>query len=512
MVDPITGTQVRPSTAPATAASSKTDTVAQIKAHLDGTGFLGVQTDGDIAAIKDLLTALSPADAKRVVADLQRSGTLDTVAAALTDDTMLVGSGLSASDRQGFFASMAKSLDGPGLASLSRAFGKVDQGDGATGGKPDGTDGATYARELGHAVASHATVAAKVDFVGALAKDTTATGHDSQFAATSFGGTIHIGNAQARASGEVLASLRGGAAERGFASLTGEQQKAVFTAAIGARLSAGNGQGPAGNPDYDITLFRDLSKAAATMGDPHNKAQVFAAGADVLRGERIDNQLGATLLGVRADPANKACAGMANSLATIIDSDPSRIINDLASFKTPAAGSGDISTWQGSAVAAYTKQMVLNGDAGQARLGQQVALVAAGSNGATNATAAFNAEVDGHYQTATGLGYLTGAVSASVKSIDSDAAKQRELATNIFQAGLSLVDKADVTGPAASLAKDWLGSAISSLSGTGGTGDIVARLTDAAVPTDTRGYVSAESNPLSAFRSAVTTVSTDATP
>ncbi|RZM08557.1 MAG: hypothetical protein EOP67_71500, partial [Sphingomonas sp.] len=81
MVDPITGTQVRPSTAPATAASSKTDTVAQIKAHLDGTGFLGVQTDGDIAAIKDLLTALSPADAKRVVADLQRSGTLDTVAA-----------------------------------------------------------------------------------------------------------------------------------------------------------------------------------------------------------------------------------------------------------------------------------------------------------------------------------------------------------------------------------------------------------------------------------------------
>ena len=47
---------------------------------------------------------------------------------------------------------------------------------------------------------------------------------------------------------------------------------------------------------------------------------------------------------------------------------------------------------------------------------------------------------------------------------------------------------------------------------TGGTGDIVARLTDAAVPTDTRGYVSAESNPLSAFRSAVTTVSTDATP
>ncbi|ATY33475.1 hypothetical protein CVN68_17135 [Sphingomonas psychrotolerans] len=473
----------------------------EIDRRLDGTGTFGVQTHGDDQAIASTLAGLSPSDANAVVADLQASGRLDDLAGTVTSGSLFTGS-LSADERNQFFTDMAGKLDGNNLASLSRAFDTI--------GGDDGREGAGYVQDLGNAIAAHSTAQTKIDFVRALGPDTVAAGKDSQFDAGLLSRTSYYGNPQAVAVGEVLSSLRGAQAQEAFNALDSNQQSAVFQAAIGETSTHFTGQrGGNWTPGYDTRLFGEITTALATMPDAHQKAQAFAVGAEVMRGERPGNA--AVLTGQNTSEPQRAMTEMAAALGNIIDSDPSGIVNDLSKFRQPPAGSGDVATANGNALASYARVMLDSGQGPQGRLGAQMAQVAAGSDGQPNRDTAFDHAVDGQYRTATGLGYFIGAASAAARSIKTDNAEQNQLIGNTLASGLTLLDKSGIAATAMAVAKDWVRTATNSMNGAGAS-DPTQALTDAALPTDAAGNDSSLSDSRSAFLSTLNFVSANAKP
>ncbi|MBB5710918.1 hypothetical protein [Sphingomonas xinjiangensis] len=474
---------------------------AKIDEHLDGTGFLNAQTHGDDQAIASTLASLSATDANAVVAGLQADGRLDDLASTITSSSVFTGN-LSADERRQFITDVAGKLDGNNLAFLSRAFDTI--------GGDRGREGAGYVQELGQAVAAHASPQTKIDFVRALGPDTVNADGNTQFDNGLLSRTTHHGNPQAVAVGEVLSSMRGAQLETAFNTLDSGQQRAVFQAAIGETSSHFTGQGsPIQTPGYNTALFTELSQAFATMPSAHQKAQAFAVGAEVLRGERPPTT--AVLTGQNASEPKRAMLEMANALGNIIDSDPSGIVNDLSQFRQPPAGSGDVATANGNALASYARTMLENDQGAKGRLGAQMARVAAGNVGQATPDAAFDHAVNGQYRTATGLGYFIGAASAAARSIDSDNAAQNQLIGNTLASGLTLLDKFGVASVAAAVAKDWVRTAQSSLAGAGGNHPTQA-LTDAALPTDAAGNDSSLSNSRSAFLSTLNFVSANARP
>lgn len=474
---------------------------AEIDRRLDGTGTFGVQTHGDDQAIASTLAGLSPSDANAVVADLQATGRLDDLAQTVTSGSLFTGS-LSADERRQFFADMAGKLDGNNLAALSRAFDTI--------GGDRGREGFGYVQEIGQAVAAHSAPQTKIDFVRSLGPDTVAPGKDSQFENGWLSRTSYSGNPQAVAVGEVLSSMRGAQAQQAFNALDSSQQRAVFQAAIGETATHFTGQRSAIlTPGYDTRLYTEIANALATMPDAHQKAQAFAVGAEVLRGERPGT--GAVLTGQNTSEPQRAMREMADALGNILDSDPSGIVNDLSQFRQPPAGSGDVATANGNALASYARTMLENDQGAQGRLGAQMARVAAGSDGQPNRDAAFDHPVDGQYRTATGLGYFIGATSAAARSINSDNAAQNQLIGNSLASGLTLLDKFGIAAIPAAVAKDWVRSAVTSLNGAGAS-DPTQALTDAALPTDAAGNDSSISNSRSAFLSTLNFVSANARP
>ena len=474
---------------------------AEIDKRLDGTGTFGVQTHGDDQAIAQTLAGLSDADANAVIADLQASGKLDDLAQTITSGSLFTGS-LSADERRQFLTDMAGKLDGNNLANLSRAFDTI--------GGDNGREGVGYVQELGNAIAAHSAAQTKVDFVRALGPDTVAAGKGSQFENGWLSRTSYTGNPQAIAVGEVLSSLRGAQAQEAFNALDSNQQRAVFEAAIGKTATHYTGQESANwTPGYDTRLFTEITGALATMPDAHQKAQAFAVGADVMRSERPGNA--AVLTGQNTSEPQRAMNEMAAALGNIIDSDPSGIVNDLSQFRQPPAGSGDVATANGNALASYARVMLESGEGPQGRLGAQMALVAAGSEGQPTRDAAFDHAVDGQYRTATGLGYFIGAASAAARQIKTDNAEQNQLIGNTLASGLTLLDKFGIASKVAAVAKDWVRTATTSLNGAGAT-DPTQALTDAALPTDAAGNDSSLSNSRSAFLSTLNFVSANAKP
>ena len=474
---------------------------AEIDKRLDGTGTFGVQTHGDDQAIAQTLAGLSDADANAVIADLQASGKLDDLAQTITSGSLFTGS-LSADERRQFLTDMAGKLDGGNLANLSRAFDTI--------GGDNGREGVGYVQELGNAIAAHSAAQTKVDFVRALGPDTVAAGKGSQFENGWLSRTSYTGNPQAIAVGEVLSSLRGAQAQEAFNALDSNQQRAVFEAAIGKTATHYTGQESANwTPGYDTRLFTEITGALATMPDAHQKAQAFAVGADVMRAERPGNA--AILTGQNTSEPQRAMNEMAAALGNIIDSDPSGVVNDLSQFRQPPAGSGDVATANGNALASYARVMLESGEGPQGRLGAQMALVAAGSEGQPTRDAAFDHAVDGQYRTATGLGYFIGAASAAARQIKTDNAEQNQLIGNTLASGLTLLDKFGVASKVAAVAKDWVRTATTSLNGAGAT-DPTQALTDAALPTDAAGNDSSLSNSRSAFLSTLNFVSANARP
>jgi hypothetical protein len=500
-----------------------TDPVANAKAtiedRMEGTGFFGDRTAEDSQAILDTINSLPAEEASQLIKELQAEGKLDDIAAMVTDGTWVVGDGVSQDARLDFFADMAKKVDGEAAAALSQAFGAVGQGSGTAGGKPDSYAGADYAREIGQAMAAHASADDKVAFVEALAPHTVDEGHDSQFNATWTGGEARLGNAQAGAVGEVLGSLSGEHAKEAFKALNSEQMEAVYVASIDARTTTGMGGSP-GAPSvnidtrFDTAGFDRIAAAAASIdsADPesaHIKAQVFAAGTEVIKHVRIDNTVLAYAAGLDPASSQGAVAGMANSLAKIIDSDPHGVVRDLREFVGGPSRPGETRTEDGSALATYAKAMIQSGEEGRGKLGSQLGQIAAGE-GQASLTDAFNSQVGGVHETAESLGYFVGAVAAASKSIDENVEEQRKLIGQVFDAGMGVVDKHLPETPVNGMAKDWLKSALESLVNNPGS-DLAADLFYAAVP-DENGYGTAQSGPYAAFQSSMKAVEDFAKP
>ncbi|MET1755818.1 hypothetical protein ABVV53_10160 [Novosphingobium sp. RD2P27] len=433
-------------------------------------GFLNPITHDDVRAVTDAISALPAADADRLVDQLAGSGKLDRIAEEAMDGSILGLGGLSTDERQAFFADMAGKLDGQSLATLSNAFAK-------TGGDAHGY---TPVTELGSAIATHAAPQAKVDYIAQIAPGAESGSHsDIGFGISS----VNMVDAEARAAGEVLGSLRGSFAESGFQAL-GTHLPDVLTSAIDGDMTtvAGYG-GSATTVSWNAENYEAIMGAAASMGNADLKAHVFDAGIDTLRSVRDTDTMIGGLTVVGKDDALRT---MTDGLTAVVDSDTTGVMRELTMNGT---------TRDGSDFSAYAKEMLNQGR--EAELGTQMGRLQVGNSGNENAVERLyrsevvpNTEHQTRLPNAAALGYFVGSVSAAVKSIDGDVADQRATTTAMLKSALTVVDKARIGGPAAaavgttaSVAKEWVQFAVNSAI-TNPNADAAVTLARAALPID----------------------------
>lgn len=433
-------------------------------------GFLNPVTHDDIRAVTDQISALPAADADRLIDELAAGGKLDRIAEEAMDGSVLGLGGLSTDERQAFFADMAGKLDGDSLATLSNAFAK-------TGGD---SHGYTPVTELGSAIATHAAPQTKVDYLGQIAGGAESGSHAD--IGLGYSG-VNMVDAEARAAGEVLGSLRGSFAESGFQAL-GTRLPDVLTSAIDGDMTtvAGFG-GSATTVSWNAENYEAIMGAAASMGNADLKAQVFDAGIDTLRSVRDTDTIIGGLTVVGKDDALRT---MTDGLTRIVDSDTTGVMRELTMNGT---------TRDGSDFAAYAKEM-LNQDR-TSELGAQMGRLQVGNDGTENAVERlYRSEVvpNTDHQTrlphAASLGYFVGGVSAAVKSIDADVTQQQATTTAMLKSALTVVDKAKFGGPVAaavgttaSVAKEWVQFAVNAAI-QNPNADAAVTLARAALPID----------------------------
>jgi LysM repeat protein len=138
-------------------------TVAKLNRDIkDGPGIFGSGPKGldakEIRAFTKSLSKMSPQDADKVMNKLEQTGALDKFAKALMASPDQLR-GMSVSDRQNLFATLAKKVDGQSLAALAYSLG----GNAPTMGKA-----MDFLGELGNAVATHGTFQTKMEFMGSM--------------------------------------------------------------------------------------------------------------------------------------------------------------------------------------------------------------------------------------------------------------------------------------------------------------------------------------------------------
>lgn len=467
------------------------DAAATIHSRME-TGFFNPVTNGDIKDVVQEITALPAAEADQLVDQLAADGTLDRIANEIMDGSILGLGGLSADERQAFFADMAAKLDGDSLAALTGAFAQTDRDSG-------GFDPVT---EIGSAVATHASAQTKVDYIAAIAPQIEPGNRaDFGFGFSSFSAT----DAEGVAAGEVLGTLRGAYAEDAFRVL-GSRLGDVLTSSLDERLMTVSAMGGgSATVSWNADRFEAIMGAAASMSDADLKAQVFDAGVDSLRRVRDTDTVigGLTVIG-----KDDTLGQIADGLTAIVNSDTTGVMRELTL---------NSQTRDGSDFTAYAKEMLNQGR--EAELGEQMGRLQVGNHGTEN-------PVDRLYQSedvpftdqtrlpnAAALGYFVGSVHAAVQSIDVDVAEQRQMITALLKSTLSVVDKAGIGGPAsaavgvtASVAKEWVQFAIDAAI-TNESADAGVRLESAALPVDSRtGETGVGSDVVSAFEDTLATV------
>lgn len=133
------------------------DATASVQASLD-TGLFNPVTANDILNVQTTLSELPPRDATQVFENLS-DDTVATLAREINDGgPQVLGGGLTDTQKEAFFADMARSLDGTQLVRLAEAFGGESPGVNADVGA------------IGQAIADHATPNTKADFVETLSE------------------------------------------------------------------------------------------------------------------------------------------------------------------------------------------------------------------------------------------------------------------------------------------------------------------------------------------------------
>jgi hypothetical protein len=421
--------------------------VNKIKDRLSTSAFDWAVTHGDVKAIADTFKGLNAQECNEVINRLSDE-TLNKMAQEIVDGKVFNLGGLSATERQNFFADMASKLDGQSLKKLSDAFADTDRNSG----------GYSYVEELGMAVAAHASNAVKVDYVKALASSTIDKPNFSE--GHIYGNVFQQGDAEALAIGHVLASLKNdpSAAEQAFDSLDATQMQAIMSAAVGANDTISSNF--SGLPSM-ITTFRnpslagDILSAASHIDNADLKAHIFNVGAQTLQelNKNYDGLLASTAL-----EKDQVAKHITNGLTEIIDSDTTGVVRELAYNED---------TFDGTAMSIYAKQMLKSGQ--DAKLGEQMARLQFGNDLKGNAIERFeqtvipNSKNDPRYENSGAIGYFVASVYVATESITKDVEQQRKIITSVLKSTLAVIDKVNsnkMVSGAASVSKEWVQFAV----------------------------------------------------
>jgi hypothetical protein len=170
-------------------------------------------------------------------------------------------------DKIQLFDNLASNLDGTQLGRLSAAL---------LGGASSGGSGDRLM--LASSIARNTPESNRLAYLGQVAAHITVNDavirRDSPLNGVGF-------NQQARAAGEVIASLRGGGLDSALARLSDAQLQAIMWAAAPSGYQQMAGDGVLLLRFYDTGPFQSLAAAAAGAG-PEQKARVFVAGVRVL--------------------------------------------------------------------------------------------------------------------------------------------------------------------------------------------------------------------------------------
>ncbi len=433
-----------------------------IKSKLDNGGWFNTVTHDEVNDVAAKLKGLSATDADAVIDEMQRSGELDRFASEAVDGSWFGNGGYTDNERRDMFTDLAGKLDGDSLAKLSNAFAKASSGE----------DGYNRVGELADAVASHGSSAAKVDYVKALAAQSTdGKGLDG----TTFGGSwSREVDAEASAIGKVIGSMRGAQAEAAFGALDQDQLRAVMNTGIDQSNQYSQG---GVITSFDAKGFQSVMDAAASTSNADLKARIFDAGADALRTVRDTQGVG---LGQNSPDRKETLSTVTDSMTKLLDSDTTGITRELT-YNTE--------TQDGSDLAAYAQVMIADGK--EAKLGEQMARLQFGNDLQGDPIARLNqtTNVNGQErrENAGTLGYFTGAIYAGAAAHSKDVKAQQEVVTAVLKSVLTVVDKAGVggkaVGTAASVGKEWVQFAVrAAIADPGATA--AQKLERAALPQD----------------------------
>lgn len=420
------------------------DAVNTINSKLDTSGWFNTVTNGETHDIVNAITKLPAGQADQVIDRLQQGGKLDAVAHEVMDGDWFGNGGLSGDERRAFFADMAGKLDGQSLADLSNAFAKADNG------------GFEPVKELGDAIATHASPQVKIDYIASMKAQVDAKSSHSDNAI--FVNSTHFQDAEATAVGTVLGSLRGAQAEQGFNAI-GDKLPDVLSSAVDGTMTTTTSMGGATNTmTWNADKFEAIMDAAASTNNPDLKAHVFDQGADTLKQVQGTNSILGGLTVVGKDATVKQ---MTDGLSAVLNSDTSGVVKELTYNQDSMDGSG---------MATYAKAMLDQGR--EAELGQQMGRLQFGNGGNENAVDRLNetVKVPGTNQdrrpNAGALGYFVGSVYAAAESRSKDAASDRTSMTNILKSALTVGDKAasvaknPLLATGFALAKEWVQTAV----------------------------------------------------
>ncbi len=260
--------------------SQANQALENINRNLQDGIFDGV-SDAEVQQIATELKQLSAADANQVIQALSKSGKLEKFA----DEAMGAGvfdSGLSPADRQSLFNTLAGQVGGKEMAMVSNAFAKSNAG---------------QVQEIAQSVSQHASPAAKLDYIQALAPRAT----DNQSRIDSGLGYVSTvaGDAEAKAIGTVLGSLKGNELGTAYTKLDQAQRDAVWKAA-GQATSTSYGEYsdlstslPADGQKNLLNLFQSAQK----ITDPAQRGAMLSDGLQYLNRARHTDQVNAADIG-----------------------------------------------------------------------------------------------------------------------------------------------------------------------------------------------------------------------
>jgi hypothetical protein len=290
-------------------------------------------------------------------------------------------------------------------------------------------------------------------------------------------------------------------AQSAFSSLSAEQLDAVMSASVDETVSYSRG---GVSVSVNGELAGEILESASLIADADLKAEIFDAGADLL--QHINNDFGFPVVAVGT---NATAESIANGLASILDSDTTGVVTELAY-------GGD--TFDGTAISVYAKQM-LNMDQTE-KLGEQMARLQLGNDLSEDPVARLEASVEldsgaTRYENAGALGHFVAGVYAGAESISSDVQQQQQMTTAVLKTVLTFIDKAKISDAVSIIAaggKEWVSTAVSAAIQDPGT-SAAQQLERAAIPVDpATEEVALGTSAMSAFNDRITQVTRLANP